>query len=76
MEALIYSINNPAAERMGYVGSIRKFIVLWGLLPTYRVQYNIEPPQGAGENPTAHKEYMKTPSRCAGVPTRYAPACA
>jgi hypothetical protein len=41
-------INNPAAERTGYVGSIRKFIVLWGLLPTYRLQRKLQPPQGAG----------------------------
>jgi hypothetical protein len=40
-------INNPAAERTGYVGSIRKFIVLWGLLPTYRLQRKFQPPQGA-----------------------------
>jgi hypothetical protein len=42
----------------GYVGSIWKFIVLWGLLPIYQLRCKLQPPQRAGENPAANKSAL------------------
>jgi hypothetical protein len=58
-EALIYSTENKSTtlpQAAGYVGTLWKFIVLWGLLPTYRLHYIIEPPQRAGENLAANEK--------------------